>query len=130
MSSFVIPAFVAVLVGCGLAVLAFVPFVAISYRRRGGLTLWHAFVWLAAAVYAMALWTYTLLPVPPADEITCAAVQLRPFQFVSDILSFDTGSVRALMTNPAVLQARSEEHTSELQSRGHLVCRPLLEKKK
>src|SRR5690625_5710164 len=26
--------------------------------------------------------------------------------------------------------ARSEEHTSELQSRGHLVCRHLLEKKK
>src|SRR5690625_6299954 len=25
---------------------------------------------------------------------------------------------------------RSEEHTSELQSRGHLVCRPLLENKK
>src|SRR3989442_2666521 len=30
---------------------------------------------------------------------------------------------------PAVLQ-RSEEHTSELQSRPHLVCRLLLEKKK
>src|SRR5690625_6607685 len=27
-------------------------------------------------------------------------------------------------------QPRSEEHTSELQSRGHLVCRLLLEKKK
>src|SRR5690625_6709752 len=27
-------------------------------------------------------------------------------------------------------QERSEEHTSELQSRGHLVCRLLLEKKK
>src|SRR5207253_6271862 len=27
------------------------------------------------------------------------------------------------------LDARSEEHTSELQSRGHLVCRLLLEKK-
>src|SRR5437660_3146362 len=27
-------------------------------------------------------------------------------------------------------QDRSEEHTSELQSRGHLVCRLLLEKKK
>src|SRR5690625_5610593 len=27
-------------------------------------------------------------------------------------------------------QQRSEEHTSELQSRGHLVCRLLLEKKK
>src|SRR5207253_9102651 len=29
-----------------------------------------------------------------------------------------------------VRPARSEEHTSELQSRGHLVCRLLLEKKK
>src|SRR5437870_7273316 len=28
------------------------------------------------------------------------------------------------------VMARSEEHTSELQSRGHLVCRLLLEKKK
>src|SRR5207253_9520353 len=27
-------------------------------------------------------------------------------------------------------ETRSEEHTSELQSRGHLVCRLLLEKKK
>src|SRR2546422_3762136 len=30
----------------------------------------------------------------------------------------------------AVLERRSEEHTSELQSRLHLVCRLLLEKKK
>src|SRR5690625_6425993 len=30
----------------------------------------------------------------------------------------------------AVYSPRSEEHTSELQSRGHLVCRLLLEKKK
>src|SRR5437660_5857583 len=29
-----------------------------------------------------------------------------------------------------VIDVRSEEHTSELQSRGHLVCRLLLEKKK
>src|SRR5439155_18673157 len=28
------------------------------------------------------------------------------------------------------IASRSEEHTSELQSRGHLVCRLLLEKKK
>src|SRR5207253_10851668 len=31
---------------------------------------------------------------------------------------------------PPLAAARSEEHTSELQSRGHLVCRLLLEKKK
>src|SRR5690625_6445465 len=30
----------------------------------------------------------------------------------------------------ATYGAKSEEHTSELQSRGHLVCRLLLEKKK
>src|SRR5690625_5752510 len=30
----------------------------------------------------------------------------------------------------AIKNYRSEEHTSELQSRGHLVCRLLLEKKK
>src|SRR5690625_5488099 len=35
-------------------------------------------------------------------------------------------SRRDCSANPA----RSEEHTSELQSRGHLVCRLLLEKKK
>src|SRR5690625_5724775 len=32
--------------------------------------------------------------------------------------------------NPLFIYGRSEEHTSELQSRGHLVCRLLLEKKK
>src|SRR2546422_6695161 len=33
-------------------------------------------------------------------------------------------------SSAADLQGRSEEHTSELQSRLHLVCRLLLEKKK
>src|SRR5207253_10769621 len=35
-----------------------------------------------------------------------------------------------LPTKGSRMAARSEEHTSELQSRGHLVCRLLLEKKK
>src|SRR2546422_4610469 len=34
------------------------------------------------------------------------------------------------LLDPAFLKRRSEEHTSELQSRLHLVCRLLLEKKK
>src|SRR3712207_7309151 len=34
------------------------------------------------------------------------------------------------VTNPTRLADRSEEHTSELQSRQYLVCRLLLEKKK
>src|SRR5207253_9644928 len=42
------------------------------------------------------------------------------------------GSLADLPDEPSgeVWDARSEEHTSELQSRGHLVCRLLLEKKK
>src|SRR3989442_8906721 len=38
--------------------------------------------------------------------------------------------VEAAVTENIVWRGRSEEHTSELQSRPHLVCRLLLEKKK
>src|SRR3712207_6943068 len=38
--------------------------------------------------------------------------------------------VDALVGSPGAALARSEEHTSELQSRQYLVCRLLLEKKK
>src|SRR5947209_11946195 len=38
--------------------------------------------------------------------------------------------VVATIGTPRILAARSEEHTSELQSRQYLVCRLLLEKKK
>src|SRR5207253_9555952 len=38
--------------------------------------------------------------------------------------------LRSLADGWRSLDRRSEEHTSELQSRGHLVCRLLLEKKK
>src|SRR5439155_8769068 len=42
------------------------------------------------------------------------------------------GSVRSIKSNEVAspIAVRSEEHTSELQSRGHFVCRLLLEKKK
>src|SRR5439155_19192149 len=36
---------------------------------------------------------------------------------------------RSWKSDLSICSARSEEHTSELQSRGHLVCRLLLEKK-
>src|SRR2546428_12334288 len=41
-----------------------------------------------------------------------------------------TGSISRLSRNLANRAGRSEEHTSELQSRSDLVCRLLLEKKK
>src|SRR5690554_7468410 len=61
--------------------------------------------------------------------------------FRSDLLAFSAGIqliIVARLCRPCSLfyntqvgqQLRSEEHTSELQSRPHLVCRLLLEKKK
>src|SRR6266702_8790468 len=50
-----------------------------------------------------------------------------------DALPISRTSRCAIPPWPALLplqSPRSEEHTSELQSRGHLVCRLLLEKKK
>src|SRR5690625_1809112 len=43
---------------------------------------------------------------------------------------FPLGYIRTAMFMRLAGFPRSEEHTSELQSRGHLVCRLLLEKKK
>src|SRR5690625_6173188 len=43
---------------------------------------------------------------------------------------FAGGRGGGLALGGGVQRGRSEEHTSELQSRGHLVCRLLLEKKK
>src|SRR5258708_12545818 len=41
-----------------------------------------------------------------------------------------SGLASHLAATPAIVGNRSEEHTSELQSPDHLVCRLLLEKKK
>src|SRR2546422_6551029 len=60
---------------------------------------------------------------PPAATEPLAVVVSAGLAFVTTTAS--AGSAQAV--GPA---ARSEEHTSELQSRLHLVCRLLLEKKK
>src|SRR5690625_5372155 len=46
------------------------------------------------------------------------------------IFSYDFITLTFLPLRPGVFFHRSEEHTSELQSRGHLVFRLLLEKRK
>src|SRR5262245_65298595 len=49
----------------------------------------------------------------------------------SSAASIDSAPERIASTkSPGVVTSRSEEHTSELQSLRHLVCRLLLEKKK
>src|SRR5437660_5355656 len=62
------------------------------------------------------LFPYTTLfrsNVPPSPGLLMHAMPMLEISLMNDQLS-----------------PRSEEHTSELQSRGHLVCRLLLEKKK
>jgi len=93
----------AVIAGAVIAVLAFVPFVAVSYRRRGRLTPWRALLWAGAAVYFWAIWTYTLVPVPDTEVYRCAGVNLHPFAFVDEIRSAVAVSGRYL-TDPVVLQ--------------------------
>src|SRR5207253_10942630 len=64
-------------------------------------------------------YNYALLTTPGPQPGTRIAAELT-----------DSGAATlASYLGPNVV-TRSEEHTSELQSRGHLVCRLLLEKKK
>src|SRR3712207_7872256 len=68
------------------------------------------------------------------------AGDLRDYGIAAQMLhALGVKSIRLLTNNPAKLEGleeygvkitRSEEHTSELQSRQYLVCRLLLEKKK
>ncbi|WP_295841558.1 VanZ family protein [uncultured Microbacterium sp.] len=93
----------AVVAGAVVAVLAFVPFVAVSYRRRGHLTLGRSLLWAGAAVYFWAIWTYTLIPVPDSEVYRCAGVNLHPFAFVDEVRAAVAVSGRYL-TDPVVLQ--------------------------
>src|SRR5206468_10794389 len=77
----------------------------------------------------------TIIAVPAARRIlseSTSASGPRPTNKVccscnSTVLPTAPGNSRSVMLVP---RARSEEHTSELQSRSDLVCRLLLEKKK
>src|SRR5690606_41035471 len=65
------------------------------------------------------------MPVEPGDEIWIIAVPDASSQAAEDAPG--TGALLATVPSES---GRSEEHTSELQSRENLVCRLLLEKKK
>src|SRR2546422_2757647 len=60
-------------------------------------------------------------------EIAAIMSFLRPVAAMAFTMR---GSSQAFTVVRSIISTRSEEHTSELQSRLHLVCRLLLEKKK
>src|SRR5207302_8152227 len=68
----------------------------------------------------------TITPLAPREPYWLAV----PASFNTSIRATSLGAMSASAAAPAVLGTRSEEHTSDLQSRENLVCRLLLEKKK
>src|SRR5207253_11177803 len=66
---------------------------------------------------------------PISRRLLCRALVRRPRTSTSRPDGCRS-TIRSLSRTARSLRTRSEEHTSELQSRGHLVCRLLLEKKK
>src|SRR5437870_6805679 len=73
-----------------------------------------------------------MIPPPPTSTLFPYTTLFRSSG--ATVTAFDSPAVirsmRFKRTFCVVARMRSEEHTSELQSRGHLVCRLLLEKKK
>src|SRR2546429_3403160 len=68
-----------------------------------------------------------------SDEVWRHAMPITAFRQFDPVedgpARFATEESRLRPAQPLCLHPRSEEHTSELQSRLHLVCRLLLEKK-
>ncbi len=97
-------ALLAVLIGAALAVVGFVPVAAYQYRRQGRYTPGQLLRTLAVPVYTVALWTYTLLPLPARDDVVCADRQTQPFHFVDDIARVWDGQLTELLRHPVFLQ--------------------------
>src|SRR5690606_39294933 len=76
------------------------------------------------------------VPTGPKKAILCGASRARQADIISRnrramVVSDNGPSLRSItLRNTCASRSRSEEHTSELQSRENLVCRLLLEKKK
>src|SRR5687768_18121445 len=91
----------------------------------GWLNCWRSLLYLSAASSAAC-------PSPTA----IAPIEMRPPSSISrNCLKPKSGVPRTFSSGTRTFskktgEVRSEEHTSELQSRLHLVCRLLLEKKK
>src|SRR5205814_7054903 len=80
-------------------------------------------------LYTLSL--HDALPISSQSLVSCLADTSQ--SSLSDAQSYHSphpGAQRSSHEKPKRQPARSEEHTSELQSLRHLVCRLLLEKKK
>ncbi len=96
------PGIIAIVIGAIVAVLLFVPFVAASYRLRGGMTLGRTIGWAALLVSFLAIWTYTILPAPAiTDDYRCSTPNLDLLTDIRDILLIQQSGT-SLIANAAL----------------------------
>src|SRR5262245_25152425 len=96
-------ALVALILGSAVAVLLFIPVAAVQYRRDGRLGPGALAVLAGAAVYGVALWTYTLLPLPDVGDYACQHPQTRVMAFAEDIRRAAEQSGHAGLGTPGAL---------------------------
>ena len=94
-------ALLAIGLGTLVAIVLLVPVAAYQYRLDGRLQASDLAILLSGAVYGLALWTYTLLPVPPAGEYDCKGRQLDP---LGSLGAVDLAGPATLLRDPAFLQ--------------------------
>lgn len=97
-------AVVAIVLGGFAAVVLLIPVAAIQYRRDGRLGPGDLLTLLAAAIYGLALWTYTLLPVPVEGDYTCVGKQTELFDSFRPIFDHGITSLSGLLRDAAFQQ--------------------------
>lgn len=100
----------ALAIGLVLAVALFMPVAAVRYRRTGRLAPRDLALLVTGAVYGVAVWTFTLLPLPSGAGYTCEPVQTRPLAFLDNLAaarslsSVTGGSPLSLLLGSTFLQ--------------------------
>src|SRR5207253_9686279 len=104
----------------------------LSIRTRGAVVYWRVIVRTATSFFSFTATATTeiyTLSLHDALPICGVAAEEDAGTRARHRIARDDRHVVLVELDAEVALDRSEEHTSELQSRGHLVCRLLLEKK-
>src|SRR5690625_2193270 len=96
---------------------------------------WSGYWAYAQSKLAQVMFTFELAEQLEGEGVTVTALHPATYMDTNMVRDADINPANEIATGAeaveylALSSERSEEHTSELQSRGHLVCRLLLEKK-